>query len=107
MLQLGRKDGFNYFFPGMHSVVVPYDDIYDFYFSGHTATCAILIYTLRSLMRHHPKSQLFKVMFWLWLSFKLVYIWLYMTSLRTHYLIDYTSGFCFGILSCIAAEKLS
>ena len=30
-----------------------------------------------------------------------------MTSLRTHYLIDYTSGFCFGILSCIAAEKLS
>jgi len=35
---MGRPEGFNYFDPGAVSMVVPYHDISDFYFSGHIGT---------------------------------------------------------------------
>lgn len=42
-----------------------------------------------------------------WLAFKIPYIWLYMTALRTHYFIDFASGLCFGMLAFMLAEQLS
>ena len=86
---------------------MPYHDILDFYYSGHMATAAVVIYTFFTLVRRHPTIFLFKFMLLLWLLFKVAYIWLYMTTLRTHYIIDFTSGFCFGVLATIIAEILS
>lgn len=42
-----------------------------------------------------------------WLTFKVPYIWIYMTVLRTHYFIDFTSGLCVGFMIYMWAEKLS
>ena len=51
MLAMGRLPGYNYEFPGFYSTVVPYHDIYDFYYSGHMATTAILIYFMHGLVK--------------------------------------------------------
>ena len=71
------------------------------------ATAAILIFTLNGLVKHHPKITTFYVLMWLWQTFKVLYILIYMIALRTHYFIDFPSGFCFGILFAIIGEKLS
>jgi hypothetical protein len=41
---LGRLEGFLWFFPGIYSLFVPYFDTNDFYFSGHLAMNATLLY---------------------------------------------------------------
>ena len=107
MLTFARTRGFNYFFPGLYSAIVPYHDILDFYYSGHLATAAILICTLYSLSKQYKDVKMFKYMFVAWLAFKVPYIWLYMTALRTHYFIDFMSGIFFGVISFIFAEQLS
>ena len=86
---------------------MPYHDVLDFYYSGHMATTAIIIYTLHGLVKHHPKVRLFYILMWLWQTLKVCYILIYMTALQTHYFIDFTSGFCMGVLCAIAGEKLS
>jgi len=107
LLTMGRVRGYNYFFPGLYSAIVSYHDILDFYYSGHFATSAILICTLYSLAKQHPQVKMFRWLFFAWLAFKLPYIWLYMTALRTHYIIDFASGLCFGIIAFMVAEQLS
>ena len=107
LLTLERSAGFNYFYPGFYSLIVPYHDIQDFFYSGHMSTSAILIYHLHGLVKHHRSINVFYWLMWLWQTFKLAYIAIYMNALRTHYLIDFTSGFCMGIICSIFAEKLS
>lgn len=107
LLTLGRQAGFNYYFPGFYATIVPYHDVLDFFYSGHMATAAIIICTLHSLVKHHPGVALFYWLMWLWQTFKLAYIWVYMTALRTHYVIDFASGLCMGYLCYRLAEKLS
>ena len=106
-MTVGRLPGFNYYFPGLYSLIVPYHDIYDFYYSGHYATAAILICSLYSLTKRHPNITIYKFLFVAWIAFKLPYIWLYMTAVRTHYFIDFMSGICFGLAAFRLAEKLS
>ena len=103
-MTVGRLDGFNYYFPGLYSLIVPYHDIYDFYYSGHFATSAVLICALYSLAKRHPQVTVYHILLVAWIAFKLPYIWLYMTAVRTHYLIDFTSGICFGLLAFRLAE---
>lgn len=99
--------GFIYYFPGLYSLIVPYHDIQDFYFSGHFATSAILICSLYSLTKKHPQVTAYHFLFVAWLAFKLPYIWLYMTAVRTHYSIDFASGICFGVIAFRLAERMS
>ena len=70
-------------------------------------TAAVLMCSLYSLAKRHPNVKLFRWMFIAWLAFKVPYIVLYMTALRTHYFIDFASGLCFGVLAFILAEYLS
>lgn len=107
LLTLGRTAGFNYYFPGFYSAIVPYHDILDFYFSGHMATAGIIMCTLYSLTKRHPNIKLFNWLFVAWLAFKVPYIWLYMTALRTHYFIDFASGLFFGLIAFMVSEQLS
>ena len=107
LLTFARTQGYNYFFPGLYSAIVPYHDILDFYYSGHLATAAILICTMYSLHKQHKDITAFRWMFVAWLAFKIPFIWFYMTALRTHYFIDFLSGICFGIIAFIIAEQLS
>lgn len=88
-------------------MIVPYHDIQDFYYSGHLATAAILICALYSLIKRNPGVTIYHFLFVFWLAFKLPYIVLYMTAIRTHYIIDFASGICFGVLAFIMAEQLS
>ena len=38
---MGRPVGFLWFYPGIHSLTVPYFDTNDFYFSGHVGSTTI------------------------------------------------------------------
>ena len=42
-----QPHGFNWYFPGIYSLCVPYHDISDFYFSGHISTGIVFTYMLR------------------------------------------------------------
>jgi len=55
----------------------------------------------------HPDYKLFRYAFRFWLFFKIPYIWIMMTLLRTHFVIDLTSGIAFGVIFTQAAEKIS
>ena len=92
MLALEQPPGFNWFFPGLYSFMVPYHDINDFFYSGHIPTACILTYGIYQLHRLHPDSKFFKYWFYFWLLFKLPYIWLMMTWTRTHFVIDLSCG---------------
>lgn len=95
---MGRPYGFLWTWPGFYSVVVPYHDTNDFYFSGHVGTCVLMILEYKA-------SKHFKMM--LFMIFICANQWLLMTFVRTHYIIDLVAGFIFAHYCHIAAEWLS
>ena len=103
---LGRPPGFNWYFPGLYSAIVPYHDINDFYYSGHISTSGIFLCALYQLTVIHPDAKHFKYAFYFWIAFKIPYIWVMMTWTRTHYMIDLAGGLCFVPIVAIAAEKV-
>ena len=107
MLTFEKPPGFNWYFPGLYSLLVPFYDINDFYFSGHVATGTIFTIGLFRLVKAHPKRPFLKHAFLFWLFVKLPYIWVMMTVTRTHFVVDMLAGLTYAFVATIICEKLS
>ena len=107
-MPLGRLDGYIYYFPGIYSIVVPYHDIYDFYFSGHICLSVNVSYQLLAVLLYKRVRQGHeRWLFWLWTLGFGSYVYFMVTSLFTHYFIDCLSGIFIAILFSSLAEQLS
>lgn len=84
---MGRPEGFLWSWPGFYSIVVPYHDTNDFFFSGHVGTCVLMILEYKAAK--WPKMMWFCI-------FIGINQWVLMTFVRTHYIIDLVTG---GILA--------
>jgi len=95
---MGRPVGFLWSYPGIISLTVPYFDTNDFYFSGHVGSTTIF-------------SSEYLAMKWYKMSaviiFVVVDVWITLTFLRTHYIIDFTSGYVYARFVHRVGEKLS
>ena len=95
---MGRPVGFLWSYPGIIALTVPYFDTNDFYFSGHVGSTTMF-------------SSEYLAMKWnKWAAliiFVVVDVWVSMTFLRTHYIIDFTSGYVCARFVHRIAEKLS
>ena len=49
MMAMLQPVGFNWYFPGLYAILVPFHDINDFYFSGHISNAAIFCTVLYGL----------------------------------------------------------
>lgn len=106
MFAFEQPQGFNWYWPGLYSLMVPYHDVSDFFFSGHIASGLSMTMATYRLKCRHPESALLNLWFKFWLFFKLAYIWWMMTINRTHFLIDLTAGAAvYGVLIRVS-EKL-
>ena len=80
---LSRPVGFLYFDPGWPCFTVPYDNILDFFYSGHVGTC--FIYPWESYRNGHKILPVIGAIFWL-------SMWPFLIIVRTHYWIDLVTG---------------
>jgi len=69
--------------PGITSIVVPYFDTNDFYFSGHVASTTM--YACEFWASGWPKTSIFTIAI-------MLNQWSLMTMTRTHYIIDMITG---------------
>lgn len=95
---MGRPVGFLWSFPGIISLTVPYFDTNDFYFSGHVGSTTL--FSSEYLAMKWYKMAAFMI-------FMVVDVWVSLTFLRTHYIIDFTSGYVFARFVHRIGEKLS
>ncbi len=95
---VNRPDGFLWSDPGVFSIVVPYPDINDFFWSGHVGTCFLMFLEYRACG-------------WKKLSYCCLFIlinqWIMMTMVRTHYIMDLTAGLIFSHYFFLIGEYLS
>ena len=76
---MGRPVGFLWSYPGIISLTVPYFDTNDFYFSGHVGSTTM--YASEYLaMKWYKMAAI--------IIFVVVDVWVALTFLRTHYIID-------------------
>jgi|Transcript_45088 hypothetical protein len=95
---MGRPVGFLWSYPGIISLTVPYFDTNDFYFSGHVGSTTI--YSSEYLaMKWYKMAGV--------IIFCVVDVWIALTFLRTHYIIDFTSGYVYARFVHRYGEKLS
>jgi len=94
---MGRPVGFLWSYPGIIALTVPYFDTNDFYFSGHVGSTTI--YASEHLASKWYKMATFSVCL-------VVDVWIALMFLRTHYIIDFTSGHVFGRFAHRIGEKL-
>lgn len=95
---MGRPVGFLWMFPGIISLTVPYFDTNDFYFSGHVGSTTL--YSSEYLAMKWNKMAAIII-------FCVVDVWVALTFLRTHYIIDFTSGYVYARFVHRIGEKLS
>lgn len=95
---ISRPAGFLWYYPGLHSLTIPYFDTNDFYFSGHVGSST----TFASEYFAHGWTK----MGWV-CTFVMFNEWIMLTSLRTHYIIDLISGFVVARLFHRWGEKLA
>ena len=95
---MGRPVGFLWSYPGIISLTVPYFDTNDFYFSGHVGSSTIFSAEYLSMKWYKMAGIIIFVIFNMWIT---------MTFLRTHYIIDFTSGYVFGRFVHRIGEKIS
>ena len=95
---MGRPVGFLWFFPGIPSLTVPYFDTNDFYFSGHVGSTTIFSSEYLA-MRWHKMSAFCITL--------VVDVWIALMFMRTHYIIDFTSGYVFARFVHRIGEKIS
>lgn len=93
-----RLDGFLFRYPGFPSLVVPYHDSDDFYYSGHIGACTILFLEC--------KAQGWTRYSYMCL-FVLCNVWAFMTFIRTHYVIDMVTAVIVAHYTHMIAEKVS
>ena len=77
---------------------MPYFDTNDFYYSGHVGNTTI--YSSEYLAMRWPKFATICII-------SVIDVWVALTFLRTHYIIDFTSGYVYGRMAHRIAEKLS
>jgi len=106
LLTLAQPSGYNYYFPGVYSLMIPWYDIADFYFSGRISTTIGFMYASYVIWCKMPHSKLAKWTFMFLMCFRIPYIWTVMTITYTHFVIDFLSGIAMGCLSILLAEKL-
>lgn len=95
---MGRPVGFLWSWPGIMSLTVPYFDTNDFYFSGHVGSTTMF-------------ASEYIAMGWkkmaITISVIVADVWITLMFLRTHYIIDFTSGYVFARFVHRIGEKLS
>lgn len=95
---MGRPVGFEWFYPGIPALTVPYFDTNDFYFSGHVGSTTIF------------SSEYLAMRWWKMAAFCIslvVDVWISLCFLRTHYIIDFLSGYVYARIVHRIGEKLS
>ena len=95
---MGRPVGFLWNFPGIYSLTVPYFDTNDFYFSGHVGSTTL--YASEYIAMGWKKMAIT-------ISCIVADVWITLMFLRTHYIIDFTSGYVFARFVHRIGEKLS
>jgi hypothetical protein len=95
---MGRPVGFLWFYPGIHSLTVPYFDTNDFYFSGHVGSTTIFASEYLAMRWHKMSAFVISLV---------VDVWVSLCFLRTHYIIDFLSGYVWARVLHRIAEKLS
>ena len=95
---MGRPVGFLWSYPGIISLTVPYFDTNDFYFSGHVGSTTIFSSEYLA-MKYYKMATI--------IIFIVVDVWVSLTFLRTHYIIDFLSGYVFARVVHRIGEKLS
>ena len=95
---MGRLPGFLWSHPGIMSLTVPYFDTNDFYFSGHVGST--VMYSSEYLAMRWNKMAAVCI-------FVVLDVLVVMILLRTHYIIDFQSGYVWARLSHRFGEKLS
>jgi len=95
---MGRPVGFLWSYPGIISLTVPYFDTNDFYFSGHVG-CTTIYSSEYLAMKWNKMAGI--------IIFVVVNAWVSLTFLRTHYIIDFLSGYVYGRIVHRVGEKLS
>ena len=95
---IARMEGFLWFYPGVHSLTVPYFDTNDFYYSGHIGATFIVVLEYWRLG-------------WPWMArwglFVMVNEWFLLMIVRSHYIIDFISGIIVAHYLHRYAEKIS
>ena len=94
---MGRLDGFLWSHPGIMSLTVPYFDTNDFYFSGHTGS--MVMYASEFLAMRWYKWAIIPIVV-------VIDVLAVMVLLRTHYIIDFTSGYVWARLAHRWGEKI-
>ena len=95
---MGRPVGFLWSYPGIHSLTVPYFDTNDFYFSGHVGSTTIFSSEYLAMKWYKMASVII---------FVVVDVWISLTFLRTHYIIDFLTGYAYARFVHRIGEKLS
>ena len=95
---MGRPKGFLWSYPGIHSLTVPYFDTNDFYFSGHVGSTTVFSSEYLA-MKYYKMAAV--------IIFVVVDVWIALTFLRTHYIIDFLSGYAYARFVHRIGEKLS
>ena len=95
---MNRLEGRIWFDPGFPSLTVPYHDTNDFFFSGHLGITTIY------LMEYHVQGYRCLTAFCVVLA---IYMWIFLTSMRVHYVIDLVTGVLFAHWAFIQADWAS
>ena len=95
---MGRPVGDLFYDPGFPSLTVPYFDTNDFYYSGHVGVTTI--FASEYLAMRWNKMSAFCIIL-------VIDCWFVLMLVRTHYVIDFTTGYAVSRMMHRIAEKLS
>ena len=107
-LTLGKPHGHNHSYPGLFSIMIPYWDILDFYYSGHITTAYSIFYGWYKLSKRYPNVGFYRYVSLIIFFVKVPYTWIcMMTWLRNHYVLDMTIAPPIAYLATRVAETVS
>ena len=88
--------GYNWAYPGLYSIFVPYGETADFFFSGHVGICSLVYFEhLREGNHKMKKFALFTMLAQVFL----------MVVLRSHFTVDMVSAFIFAHYAFLMSES--
>lgn len=91
-------DGYNWGYPGIMSIFVPYGETADFFYSGHVGICMIMYLEFNKEQWHY----------WSYFALSTMSMqFIMMICLRSHYTVDMISGLIFAHYFFMLAEKHS
>ena len=95
---MGRISGWLFSYPGIHSITINYFDTNDFYFSGHVGSA--MIFTLEYYASGWRRMSCFVFLI-------VANEWLFLSTVRIHYIIDLLAGVAVAIILHEFGEKLA